>query len=203
MSGGYDDGYLSCPCFWGSEPGSLVFQLANGNDVEGMRVLDLGCGEGKNAFYLASRGAEVDAIDCSTHAISNASQLNKIGNVNLIIDDVIAFLSKNQSAYDIVIMYGLLHCLHPSEIDLAIKLAQEATEVGGVNLLCVFNDRPHRNLKKAHPGFNPTLLPHQYYIDRYRNWNLLIETDSNLTEVHPHNNVQHEHSMSRIVARRP
>jgi hypothetical protein len=27
IDGGYDSGYSVCPCFWGSEPGSLVARL--------------------------------------------------------------------------------------------------------------------------------------------------------------------------------
>ena len=37
-----------------------------------LRVLDLGCGEGKNAAFLASRGALVEAIDSSELALANA-----------------------------------------------------------------------------------------------------------------------------------
>ncbi len=48
MSGGYDDGYRECPCFWGDEPGSLVRVLCDHiGPVRGFAVLDAGCGEGK------------------------------------------------------------------------------------------------------------------------------------------------------------
>src|SRR5437764_12006213 len=33
------------------------------------RVLDLGCGEGRNAFFLAGRGCEVTAVDISAAGI--------------------------------------------------------------------------------------------------------------------------------------
>ncbi|MBB1257076.1 class I SAM-dependent methyltransferase [Streptomyces alkaliterrae] len=38
------------------------------------RALDLGCGPGRNALYLASRGFEVDAVDLSAHALAWARE---------------------------------------------------------------------------------------------------------------------------------
>src|SRR5690348_9530634 len=75
--GPYDDGYKSCPCFWGTEPGTFVKKLVGHiQDMSGMLVLDAGCGEGKNAKYLSSAGAIVRAIDVSPYAIANAKKLS-------------------------------------------------------------------------------------------------------------------------------
>src|SRR6516164_5492748 len=72
LSGGYDEGYLSCSCFWGRSPGSLIrSHLESIVNAKGLRVLDLGCGEGKNANAYAKAGAEVIAVDCSRAAIEN------------------------------------------------------------------------------------------------------------------------------------
>ena len=53
--GGYDDGYRNCPCFWGTEPGSLRKSCCAIHVVSVSRaspMLDAGCGEGKNAAFL-------------------------------------------------------------------------------------------------------------------------------------------------------
>jgi SAM-dependent methyltransferase len=42
--------------------------------VDGLRVLDLGCGTGKQAFALLSKGAQVDGIDISDKYIDSARQ---------------------------------------------------------------------------------------------------------------------------------
>ena len=76
IDGGYDSGYRACPCFWGSDPGSLVARLAEIiPSFEGFQVLDAGCGEGKNAFFLAAKGAVVQAYDISQLAVQHAEDL--------------------------------------------------------------------------------------------------------------------------------
>src|SRR6202042_3192508 len=70
--GGYDAAYRQCPCFWGTEPGRMVQLLARSTVLAGAHVLDLGCGEGKNAVFLASLGCIVEAWDISAAALSNA-----------------------------------------------------------------------------------------------------------------------------------
>ncbi|MCR4324827.1 MAG: class I SAM-dependent methyltransferase [Candidatus Curtissbacteria bacterium] len=44
-------------------------------DLEGKRVLDLGCGFGETAVYWATKGAKVDAIDISSESIELAKKL--------------------------------------------------------------------------------------------------------------------------------
>lgn len=69
--GGYDDGYRSVTNFWGPDPGSLVRLLTEAVSPEGRSVLDLGAGEGKNAYCLASLGADVEAWEVSDVAMAN------------------------------------------------------------------------------------------------------------------------------------
>lgn len=73
MEGGYDEGYRICKCFWGTDPGRLVKHIEQYIDYfSGLMVLDVGCGEGKNAIYLSRLGAKVHAIDISERGIFNA-----------------------------------------------------------------------------------------------------------------------------------
>lgn len=201
MNGGYDDGYASCPCFWGRDPGSLVAHLARlVPSFEGMRVLDLGCGEGKNAAYLAERGAIVEAIDVSPLALANARAAWPHVQVQWREGDVRESLL-GDARFDLVIAYGLLHCLRTSEeISDTIRRIQEATVPDGWNIVCVFNDR--RQELHAHPGFQPTLRPHEWFVNLYEAWTQLVCTDEDLLETHPTNNIAHTHSMTRILARK-
>jgi len=203
MNGAYDEGYAACPCFWGRQPGSLMQDLERHlPDVLGLRVLDVGCGEGKNAIYFARRGALVHALDISEHAIKNAKQAwSYHSNILWNIADIRSMMFSEQE-FDVVIAYGLFHCLlNPEEVSQTVFKLKNATRPGGFHVVCTFNNR-YQDLTLAHPRFFPVLLSHQYYVQCYNDWTVLHATDQDLHEIHPHNKVPHVHSMSRIIARR-
>lgn len=200
LRGGYDNGYEACPCFWGTKPGSLISLLekhiSKWNDL---RILDLGCGEGKNAIHLARLGATVQAIDISNQAISNAQQAWR--DKELVMWQVcdIRHLDFGNNQYDIVVLYGLLHCLtEQNEITQMVEQLQKATKSGGYHVVCAFNDRSQD--LSAHPNFLPTLLSHDFYLNLYNNWEILYDTDRDLKESHPNNNIEHVHSMTRLIS---
>ncbi len=203
MSGGYDDGYRQCPCFWGTEPGSLVKQLLGMLDVSpGLRVLDVGCGEGKNAAPFAARGAKVRAIDVSSVAIDNACNAwRELPGIQWEIGDV-GRVHLPASHYNVVVAYGLLHCLaSENEIAHVVTRLKNTTRRGGYHVICAFNRRAQD--LSAHPGFTPCLVDHEFFIALYDTWEILHCTDSDLWEVHPHNLIPHSHSLTRLIARRP
>jgi SAM-dependent methyltransferase len=204
IDGGYDSGYSVCPCFWGSEPGSLVARLPEIiPSFKGLQVLDAGCGEGKNALFLAGKGAVVQAYDISQLAIQHAKDLNsghQRENISFHAQDV-RTIDLGLASFDVVIAYGLMHCLpNEGEIRSLIALLQNATKEGGYLILCAFNDR-FQDLS-AHPGFNPTLLPHAVYLSMFAEWETIEASDKDLYETHPNNNIPHTHSMTRIIARK-
>ena len=51
-----------------------LIAAAEKGEVRGPTVLDIGCGVGNNAIYLASRGFAVTGVDVSAKAISIAKQ---------------------------------------------------------------------------------------------------------------------------------
>ena len=200
--GGYESGYAACPCFWGESPGSLVRRfLDRGHDIGRLTVLDAGCGEGKNAFALAERGCVVDAIDCSARAVAVGMERFAHPAITWSVADIADWPLETKQ-YDMVVAYGLLHCLPSAEtISMLVGRLQAATAPGGTHIICAFNNGPHDF--SAHPGFTPTLLPHESYLGLYRGWQIVAEDSSILHETHPHNGVPHHHSMTRLIAEKP
>lgn len=202
MNGGYDQGYLSCPCFWGATPGSLVSRLDKLlNYSSDISILDIGCGEGKNAIFFARKGVNVKGIDISEAGLSNACKSwPDYESVEWLCADI-RKTDLPYNTYNVVIAYGLFHCLeNPKEIRNEIRKMQISTKTGGYNLLCAFNDR-HQNLT-AHPGFFPTLMSHEFYKNMYSEWDLIYISDQDLHETHPHNNIPHSHALTRLIARK-
>jgi 2-polyprenyl-3-methyl-5-hydroxy-6-metoxy-1,4-benzoquinol methylase len=170
--------------------------------LSGLKVLDLGAGEGKNAFHLATRGVNVTAVEISSKAIANGMrQWGPSSKLGWVFADVLTF-DFPENEYDVVIAYGLLHCLKSvDQISFLIEKIKNATRVNGINIVCSFNSRIALP-EGAHPNFSPTLLDHRYYLEYYAQWEMLYSTDEDLHEAHPHNSIPHVHSMTRLIARK-
>lgn len=200
--GGYDIGYKICNYFWGNTPGSLILKLKEEfANYAGKVILDIGCGEGKNAIYFAERDCYVDAYDISKYAIANAVKVcSNFDKINLKQADAIA-ISYPENKYDVIIAYGLFHCFKDKKsVDDVICSCLKSLKVNGYFIICAFNVR-EQDLT-AHSGFNPLLLKHSDYINYFKNNTIVFESDENLYETHPHNNIPHMHSMTRLIIRK-
>jgi len=58
-------------------------QILRGSIAPGMRVVDAGCGYGRNLVYLLRQGQEILAIDANPKAVEHVRQLSKSLNTNL------------------------------------------------------------------------------------------------------------------------
>lgn len=71
----WDERYASMPSVWGAEPNRWVAeQLA---DLPPGTAIDLACGEGRNAVWLAGRGWKVCAVDFSPVALEKGRELER------------------------------------------------------------------------------------------------------------------------------
>jgi ubiquinone/menaquinone biosynthesis C-methylase UbiE len=199
---GYDAGYRAVGQFWPRQPGSLVKKLVEEMHIVPSRALDLGCGEGNNAAYLAAYGADVVAVDISALALANAVDRDD-RRITWIQKDVMNVVQPD-SSFDCIVAYGLLHCLRNVEECHELLARSFRWLMPGGYIACVcFNDRRHRRFAEAHPGFSPLLLPHQTLKDMFRQFRISIATDSDLIEAHPDLDIAHSHSMTRILAAKP
>ena len=73
------------------------------------RALDIACGDGRNAIFLASQGYEVTAVDSSEVAITRARKLAKESSVNVgFICADLETCEIEESSYDLIICYYYL-----------------------------------------------------------------------------------------------
>lgn len=66
--------YAATDLVWGADPNRFVVAELEGRTPRG-RALDLACGEGRNAIWLAEQGWAVTAVDFSDVAIERARKL--------------------------------------------------------------------------------------------------------------------------------
>lgn len=69
----WDARYGGAELIWGTDPNRFV--AAELEDVPPGRALDLACGEGRNAIWLAKRGWRVVGVDFSAVGLDRAAQL--------------------------------------------------------------------------------------------------------------------------------
>jgi SAM-dependent methyltransferase len=102
------------------------------------RVLELGCGNGRNATYLASLGCSVDAVDFSARAIEWARERAKQAGAQVDFRCCSIFdATFTEGAYDLVYDSGCFHHLPPHRRKDYAELVHRALKPGGsYGLVC-------------------------------------------------------------------
>jgi SAM-dependent methyltransferase len=67
----WEERYRAKPAIWSGRPNPQL--LAEATDLTPGRALDVGCGEGADAIWLAERGWRVTAVDIATTALERAA----------------------------------------------------------------------------------------------------------------------------------
>jgi len=91
----------------------LFDQLLKGRISPGMRILDAGCGSGRNIVYFLRQGYEVYAVDADAHSVDSVRSLARIvapalPDSNLRVE-VVERMSFGDSFADVVINNTVLH----------------------------------------------------------------------------------------------
>jgi tellurite methyltransferase len=88
-------------------------QILRGNIAAGMRVLDAGCGYGRNLVYLLREGCEIFALDESPEAVEHVRNLSASLETGLPAENFqVGFIERMPSAdssADVVICNSVLH----------------------------------------------------------------------------------------------
>lgn len=95
------------------------------------RVLEIGCGTGANAVYLAKHGFEVTAVDLSPTALERARRRGRLENapVHFILDDIYQF-AKTAEQFDVIFDAGFYHFARRDDLDKLLDLLWRITKPG-------------------------------------------------------------------------
>jgi SAM-dependent methyltransferase len=129
----------------------------HGVALETLRVLDLGCGVGPNALYLAEYGATVTGIDISPTAIEIAK--TRAREASAVIDyrvgNMGAALPFPEHSFDLILDIMASNSLTEAERDIHLKEMHRVLSPGGHLIyrgLCKDGDSNAKNLIKMFPG---------------------------------------------------
>jgi SAM-dependent methyltransferase len=131
---------------WTAEPNRLF-----ANEVASLepgRALDVACGEGRNAVWLAERGWRVTAVDFSDVALAKAERLADARGVEIewVLADVLDYRPEPRSFVLVAVLYLQLPA---AELGQALRAAAAAVAPGGT-LFVLGHDAA--NLTHGHGG---------------------------------------------------
>jgi cyclopropane fatty-acyl-phospholipid synthase-like methyltransferase len=135
---GWDEKYSDIPDYFGDEPDPMLVEFVERLD-RGRPVLDLGCGPGRNALFLAREGFVVHAIDPSGVATRT---LEEIAEQERLLVDVWTGSFSNypttDGSYGTILALGLIPVLDRNGVDLLVEKTRAWLAPGGIAVITTF-----------------------------------------------------------------
>ncbi len=196
----YDEKYGDESFYWSVRPSDTCFGVLKHMPPDRhLRLLDIGCGEGRNAVFFARNGYEVHAFDISENGIQKTKRLAEEAGVSVHAFQADLNEFRLGEKFDILFSSGTLHSSHPDIRDELFDNYKAFTSEGGLNVLNVFLKKPFIGRApdgdpNAHPWRSGELFRH------YHEWKIewcreeIFECMSS--------GVPHQHAINRMIARK-
>lgn len=139
----YEKRYQTGEYYWGLEPNQLCYEIMQLKPpIKPFKVLDIGCGEGKDAVFLARNGYIVSALDAADHGIEKGKQL--AGKCGVFVDFSKANIEdfRLKENYDIIFCSGVMHFVKPEYRNDSSQNLKEHTNQNGIHAMNVFVEKP-------------------------------------------------------------
>lgn len=140
---------------------------------EGKKLIDLGCGTGRNSFYATELGFDAYGIDISKIAVSEGIQYAKEKNihVNLQVGSIGEKLGHADHEFDVALDVTSSNSLSESEREVYLEEMHRVLKPGGyayIKALCKDGDTNAKELLKRFPGpeMDTYVLPEQKITER-------------------------------------
>jgi len=129
----FDNAYEGTPTWDIGRPQGAIVRLATSGSISGP-VLDVGCGTGENALYLAALGHEVIGVDLARAAIdkarAKATRPAAGAGIEFLVWDALR-VGEIGRTFGTAIDSGLFHCLAPGQRAAYAAGLREALAPGG------------------------------------------------------------------------
>lgn len=133
----YEDRNKGIP-FFKDRPDENLVEYVSKRHITPGKVLELGCGGGRNAVYLAQQGYAVDAIDISQAAVDWGRERACTHQVEVHFARSNIFdLSLEPGSYDLIYDSGCFHHIYPHRRATFLELVNRTLKPGGYfGLVC-------------------------------------------------------------------
>jgi len=198
----YDTKYAGEDYYWGKKPSAIcdmIIEIMQPSSSFRPRLLDLGCGEGRNVVYFAKHGFDVVGLDVSRVGLEKTKRYAQdVGvQVETIHADILNYHITN--VYDVIFSTGTLHYLQPNIRNQCFQDYKNCTSQNGVNAFSVFVAKPF--IPKA-PDVEKDVYPYKSgeLMGYYWDWEIVYSIEEIFDCMS--SGVPHKHAVNRIIARR-
>ena len=190
--------YLQTPddYIWGTNPSGFAREIAE-LLPPGARVLELGCGEGRDSVFFGSLGFDVIGVDSAETGIEKAKRLarERGASVRWMTGDMAEI--DVEGPLDLVYSCGAVHYVPRADRDRLLRATKALTRPGGLHGHIVFTDR------EIYIEFGEVI---DYFrlgeiVRLYADWTILVREEGTIECAQ--DGTRHRHSVEKLIARRP
>lgn len=196
----YEQRYDSDEYYWGVLPSTMCYRvLKQMPPIKHLRLLDVGCGEGKDAIFFARNGYDVTAFDLTQSGVDKTKRLaEKVRvKVNAFVADVNEFRLNEE--FDIIYSNGVLHYI-PNEIREEIFTNyKQFTSTNGINIFSAFVNKPFIERAPDREKYTYPWLSGELF-SMYHDWKI-EDCEEKIFDCMS-GGMPHKHAINRILARK-
>ena len=196
----YDERYSGEAYYWGTRPSRMVYEVLQRIPPDRpLKLLVIGCGEGRNAVFFARNGYHVSAFDLSAAGVAKTERLAAQAGTQVRAFQADVNTYRLEDPYDVLFSTGVLHYV-PAELRTELfDHYRQFTRPGGLHVMSVF---VHKPFIPPAPDGEPTA---QHWISgelfmHYANWRIEYCTEEVFDCMS--SGVPHQHAVNRLVARK-
>jgi len=179
---------------WGTEPSPLARDLA-GMLRAGARILDLGCGEGRDSVFFAEQGFDVTGLDSSVAGLEKAGRLADGRGVPIRWVHSAMPQIPADGPFDLVYSCGSIHYVSRGRRPQLYRRLRSLTAAGGLHAHVVFTDTLiYREMGEVIDYFRPGELA-----EAYADW-AIVRREEGLIAC-DRDGTRHVHSVDIVLAR--
>ncbi len=189
-----DDTFL-----FGAPPNKTITEFEHIFD-KSWAVLDVGCGDGKNAIYLAEKGFDsIDAFDISKNAIEKVNRICSKKGLTLNARNTAVQNFEFKKNYDLMLSFGVFHFISAEDWKSFISKAKAHTNVGGIHIIQMFTDNEPPTFDIAPYAIG--MAKDGELKDLYADWEILQFLSYTFEEEHE-GVPRHKHASNKLIARK-